>query len=143
MTRSAAAVLDDVAIIRALRAASNAGLAAKDAAKVCAMFAPDVRLITGGDLFDGLAAVTAAYAERLSPVGDMVSGLRTPGRIFVDKAGMTASEPGRWRWVVGTPYGEAAYVGDYLAAWAKIDGEWRLTAELYAETGCSGAGCAL
>jgi ketosteroid isomerase-like protein len=140
-----AEAFSDVALIRALRAASNAGLEARDVAQVAAAFAPDVRLITGGELFDGRDAVTQAYADRLAATGELggalVSALRTPGRVFVDRAGMNASEPGRWRWVVKTSQGEAAFAGDYLAAWSKIDGEWRMTAELYAETGCTGPGC--
>jgi ketosteroid isomerase-like protein len=134
-------------LIRALRAASNAGLQARDVAQVAAAFAPDVRLITGGELFDGRDAVSKAYADRLAATvedgGALVSALRTPGRIFVDRAGQNASEPGRWRWVVKTAQGEAAFAGDYLAAWTKIDGQWRMTAELYAETGCTGPGCSL
>ncbi len=141
MANTAPQPASEVALIRALRAESNAGLAAKDVAAVCAAFAPKVRLITGGELFDGREAVTKAYADRLAATGALVSALRTPGRIFVDRAGMNGSEPGRWRWVVKTAQGEAAFAGDYLAAWVKLDGQWRMTAELYAETGCTGPGC--
>ena len=135
--------MDDVAAIRALRGRSNAGLAAGNIADVVVAFDEDVRLITGGVLFDGREAVTAAYSERLGPDGDLVTALRTPGRIFVDRAGSNASEPGRWRWVVRTTQGEAAFAGDYLASWTKIDGAWLMTAELYAQTDCTGPGCPL
>lgn len=139
---AAARAPDPAAAIRALRAESNAGLAARDAARVTGMFAPDIHSISGGGhLAEGDAAVSA-YREQLAPGGVFVSGLRTPGRIAVDRAGDRASEPGRWRWVVRTPRGEAAFSGDYLAGWVRRDGAWRLQSELYVTTGCSGSGCA-
>ena len=132
----------DVAAIRALRAQSNAGLAARDAERVVAMFAHDIHLIAGsGHLSDGRAAAETAYRDQLGPAGPFVSGLRTPGRIAVDRAGTRAAEPGRWRWVVQTPRGEAASSGDYLAGWVKREGAWRLQSELYVTTGCVGPGC--
>jgi ketosteroid isomerase-like protein len=135
---------DDVAIIRSLRAESNAGLAARDAARVTAAFADDIHSIGGGgDLVDGRAAVTKVYADQLAPQGDFISGLRTPGRIAVNRPGDRAAEPGRWRWTVKTPVGEAAFSGDYLAGWVKRSGAWRLQSELYVTTGCTGPGCAL
>jgi ketosteroid isomerase-like protein len=135
---------DDVAIIRSLRAESNAGLSARDAARVTAAFADDIHSIGGGgDLVDGRAAVTKVYADQLAPQGDFISGLRTPGRIAVNRPGDRAAEPGRWRWTVKTPVGEAAFSGDYLAGWVKRSGAWRLQSELYVTTGCTGPGCAL
>lgn len=134
----------DPAAVRALRAESNAGLAARDAGRVTAMFGDDIHSISGGGhLAEGREAASAAYAGQLAPGGAFVSGLRTPGRIAVDRAGERASEPGRWRWVVRTPAGEAAYSGDYLAGWVRRDGAWRLQSELYVTTGCSGPGCGL
>src|ERR1700760_4761159 len=122
---------DDAAVIRALRAESNAGLAARDASRVTAAFAPDIHSISGGgELVDGREAVTKVYADTVGPNGGVIPGLRTPGRIAVDRPGTRASEPGRWRWVVRTPAGEAAFSGDYLAGWVKLGGRWRLQSEL-------------
>ncbi len=135
---------DDVAAIRALRAESNAGLAARDAARVTAAFAEDIHSIGGGgELIEGRAAVTKVYVDQLAPHGDFISGLRTPGRIAVNRPGDRAAEPGRWRWTVKTPMGEAALSGDYLAGWVKRGGTWRLQSELYVTTGCTGPGCGL
>jgi ketosteroid isomerase-like protein len=135
---------DDVAAIRALRAESNAGLAARDAARVTAAFAEDIHSISGGgELIDGRTAVAKVYADELAPDGDFISGLRTPGRIAVNRPGDRAAEPGRWRWAVKTPMGEAAFSGDYLAGWVKRGGQWRLQSELYVTTGCTGPGCRL
>jgi ketosteroid isomerase-like protein len=134
--------LPDVAVIRALRAESNAGLATRDAAKVVAAFAPDIHSIAGsGGLTDGRDAVAKIYAEELAPGGVFISGERVSQRIAVDADGTRASEPGRWRWTVRAPAGEASYRGDYLAGWVKHDGTWRLQSELYVTTGCSGPGC--
>ena len=137
----AVAASDPAAAIRALRAESNAGLAARDVERVTAMFAAEVHSISGGGHLTEGAAATAAYREQLAPDGVFVSGLRTPGRIAVDRAGEHASEPGRWRWVVRTARGEAAFSGDYLAGWVNRGGTWRLLSELYVTTGCSGPGC--
>lgn len=135
---------DPVALIRQLRAESNAGLAARDAARVIAAFAADIHSISGGgELVDGREAVARVYAEQLAPGGSFVSGQRTPGRIAVDRAGDHAAEPGRWRWAVSTPLGEAAFSGDYLAGWVNREGRWQLQSELYVTTGCTGPGCAL
>jgi ketosteroid isomerase-like protein len=135
---------DDAATIRALRIESNAGLAAHDAMRVIAAFADDIHSISGGgELLDGRTAVAKVYAEQLAPGGDFISGLRTPGRIAVNRPGDRAAETGRWRWAVNTPLGEAAFSGDYLAGWIKRGGEWRLQSELYVTTGCTGPGCGL
>ena len=85
----------------------------------------------------------AITRQPLGPGGDFLGGQRTPGRIAVDRAGTRAAEPGRWRWVERTSLGEAAYSGDYLAGWVKLDGQWRLQSELYVTTGCTGPGCRL
>lgn len=132
----------DVAVIRALRAESNAGLAARDPARVTADFAPDIHSISGhGELTNGQTAVTRIYAEDLGPNGSFVSGLRIPGRIAVDREGARAAEPGRWQWTVRTPAGNAAFSGDYLAGWVRHEGRWKLQSELYVTTGCAGPGC--
>ncbi|PMZ36708.1 DUF4440 domain-containing protein, partial [Pseudomonas sp. FW306-2-11AB] len=61
----------------------------------------------------------------------------------VNRPGDRAAEPGRWRWTVKTPLGDAAFSGDYLAGWVKRGGQWRLQSELYVTTACTGPGCAL
>ena len=132
----------DVAAIRSLRAESNAGLAARDAGRVTAMFAEDIHSIAGsGHLSDGRAAVFKAYADQLAPGGAFIRGLRTPGRIAVHRNREQAAEPGRWEWVVRAPQGEAAYSGDYLAGWRREGGAWRLQSEMYVATACRGPGC--
>ena len=133
---------NDVAAIRALRAESNAGLASGQAARVTAQFADDIHSIGGsGDLVDGRDAVTKLYEGFWKAHGDFVSGVRSPGRIVVNGSHNRAAESGRWRWVVSSVKGRAAYTGDYLAGWTRQTGQWRLQSELYVTTGCSGPGC--
>ena len=133
---------NDVAVIRALRAESNAGLVARDPARVTSHFAEDIHSIGGGgDLVEGRLAVTKLYEGFWKASGNLVSGVRTPGRIVVNISRARAAEPGHWRWVVNTTRGQAAYSGEYLAGWVKHGGDWRLQSELYVTTGCTGPGC--
>jgi len=141
---AALSLTNEAQAIRALRSQSNLGLSARDAEKVTAAFAEDIHSISGGgELVDGRAAVTKIYQDQLRPESGFISALRTPGRIAVNRSGDRAAEPGRWRWTVQTPLGEASFSGDYLAGWVRHGGRWRLQSELYVTTGCTGPGCSL
>ena len=133
---------DPAAIVRGLRAQSNAALAARDVEGVTRDFASDIHSISGGGaLAEGRDAAVATYTAQLAIGGPFVSGARTPDRVTAGRSQGHVSEVGRWKWVVKTPEGQAAFSGDYLAGWVKRFASWRLQSELYVTTGCIGPGC--
>jgi hypothetical protein len=66
--------------------------------------------------------------------------VRTPERIEVFDAWGMASEAGTWegRWT--EPDGVVTIVGTYFAKWHRSeDGRWRIRAEVFVPTRCSGS----
>ena len=65
--------------------------------------------------------------------------IRQPATIDVNAPWAVASERGEWtgRWT--EPDGRLDIGGTYLAQWRKVNGAWRIQAELFVPTRCSGA----
>lgn len=137
----AAAAPGDEAAIRAVRAETNAAIAAHDVARLAASFTDDVVLVSGGgDAFAGRDGLVRAFTSAFAAPG-FVDYVRTPLRIEIAGAGPRAAEHGRWlgRW--RTSAGETRRSGIYLAQWLRAGGGWRIRAELYVTLACAGPGC--
>ena len=94
-----------------------------------------------------LATFYAEGAEMLPPGGPKVMGrdnirafwatiwpmkatlTMTPGRVEV--GGDLAVESGTWTWTMPTPSGEQRDHGKYLQSWRRVDGTWRITADIW------------
>lgn len=117
--------------IRALRAASNAAIAAHDAKTVASFVEDDVQITTGnGDKFQGRKALRERFEEHFRGRPDLVF-VRTPEKIEVSQAAPLASERGEWvgRW---TEAGRTVELrGVYQAMWRQRGGQWRIAAELF------------
>ena len=123
---------DDVARIRAARAAYNAAIIAHDVAGVRAAFGDDYNGIagSGGELIAGGDAM-AAYFARAFANPAFISFVRTPDVVTVAVPADRAMERGHWlgrRKVAG---GEARLHGEYLAVWVPVAGGWRLRSESF------------
>ena len=117
---------DDVATIKVSRAASNAAIARHDIDGMSKYWLKDfVQTIGKGTTMTGSDNVINAWKE-LFKVNSTVSYVRTPTEIIVGDNGIMAWETGTW-----TAQNSYSKGGNYSAMWRKIDGEWKLQAELF------------
>ncbi|MEZ5420515.1 MAG: nuclear transport factor 2 family protein [Vicinamibacterales bacterium] len=129
---------DDAAAIRAARQASNAAIAAHDVAGITRHWTADVSIVTstGAQARDRPTTASAWPGSCARP--DTVY-VRTPTAIDVFSDWDVASERGEWtgRWT--EPDGVVDIRGTYLAQWRKVDGTWRIQAEVFVPTSCRGS----
>lgn len=104
------------------------------------MLAADVVLVAGthSDRFFGRTEQLGIWREDFERNPDRLVYVRTPACIRLSPVGPMASERGTWRGENDS--GEYA-AGSYTAKWRKIEGDWRLEAEIYMTEACGGAAC--
>lgn len=131
----------DAAGVSARRAAFNEAIAAKDIEVIADVLADNVILVTGtdSDVYTGRDAQLAIWREDFASRRRAVY-VRTPECISVFTVAPIALEYGRWRGERETARENFA-AGRYAAKWRRIDGAWRLEAEVYATEACSGDFC--
>lgn len=122
---------DDIAAIRALRAASNAAIARHDAEGIIAVMRDDVKVIVSDNIVTSdrgavLARFTSTFADP-----NFITFLRTPGRIDLNEDRTTASEAGQWTGRWHTECGERTVSGRYLARWIRGTDGWQIASELF------------
>lgn len=130
---------DDATAIRAARAASNAAIARRDVAGIAAHWLPNVSIVTSTGAHDHTSEANAArMAAQFTRRPDTVY-VRTPSTIDVFRAWDVASERGEWtgRWTETD--GVVDIGGTYLAQWRKLGGTWRIQAEVFVPTRCTGS----
>ena len=121
--------------IRALRAQSNAAIAARDAERVVAFMLPDVSVrVAGGPLLTGREASRSAFAEQFAERG-FRGYVREPEEVTVHEAASRATERGRWtgRWRSGLR--EDVVRGTYVAEWRHTEMGWLIQSETYVPGG--------
>jgi ketosteroid isomerase-like protein len=125
--------------IRVARERSNRAIAAHDVAAMAREWTEDVHVVSStGAETAGRERNQARVAEQFARRPDIV-WVRRPATIDVYAAWDVASERGQWtgRWT--EPDGTLEIGGTYLAQWRKVDGSWRIRAELFVPTRCKGA----
>ena len=128
-----------VAEIRAMRAQSNAAIAAHDYSRMEPLLAPDFTVLPGSL---GSPLGKDLFGERLSETfrdPTFVTYVRTPGRISVSSSRKRAVEIGTWvgRWRKRD--GEMRLSGVYQAMWVPLGGRWRLKNESFVTLRCVGS----
>jgi uncharacterized protein (TIGR02246 family) len=114
--------------IRDLDAEWVACVAAKDAAKCASFYAADGSLLPPGmDPVMGTAALEQAWAGIIEALPYLHF---EPTRIVVAVGGDMAWDYGTWR-VTDAPDGAVVDHGKYLVVWQKIDGEWKVVADMF------------
>lgn len=125
----AGAMPDDIALIRAARAANNAAIAAHDPEAMRAAYADDYTVITGsfGAVLHGGNTVGARMAVGVFSDPKFVSYERIPDVITVAAPRDRAMERGQWlgRWT------DATLTGEYLAVWVPSGDGWKLRSETF------------
>jgi ketosteroid isomerase-like protein len=122
-------------VVRALRDASNAAIAARDAGRTVSLMTPDVRVaVAGGPVLQGVDANRAAFAGQMADPA-FRGYVRTPEAITVRDDGTRAEERGAWvgRWQ--TRAGPLVQRGAYEAVWVLTPLGWRIAAETFRPEG--------
>ena len=141
----AADAADPIAAVRALRAESNAAIAAHDAARLRNVLADDYLGIVGttGDLDSGGEATAKSYGDIEFKDATFDRYRRTPDTLQLAGSGKRIAESGHWVAIWRKPDGIMRKSGVYLARWVRTHGGWRLRSELFITLGCRGsAACA-
>ncbi|HTE00911.1 MAG TPA: nuclear transport factor 2 family protein [Mucilaginibacter sp.] len=116
----------DVAEIKASRSASNAAIAKHDIDGIAKYWLPDFTQTIGrGTSMKGKDSIIASWKE-LFRTNATASYVRKPAAIIVGDNGIMAWETGTW-----TAKNSYSKGGKYSAMWRKINGAWRLQAELF------------
>lgn len=136
---AASAAPSDAAQIRALRAQSNAAIAAHDYAALRRFFTSDYTILPGSS---GRPFSADDMAKRIA--GDFtdptfVTYVRTPQRIVISDRRLRAAESGRWVGIWRKPDGTMRISGVYQATWNPTPAGWRLKNESFVTLTCTGS----
>lgn len=130
---------DDAAAIRAARTDSNRAIARHDVPGIARHWTADVHIVTSTSAQGSGREVNGQrMAQQFERRPDTIY-VRTPATVDVFAPWGVASERGEWtgRWT--EPDGTVDIAGTYLAQWRKVDGAWRIQAELFVPTRCGGS----
>ncbi len=134
--------VSDEAQIRAVRAMSNQAIARHDLAGILGLLEDDYHVSTStGAFLRSRAEMGEVFAAHFAEFENVLY-VRTPESVEVSAASPVASEIGSWVGSWTTTEGPFRTGGRYVAYWRKVDGEWRVHAELYVPLFCEGPGCA-
>jgi ketosteroid isomerase-like protein len=134
-----AATGGDVASIRALRAQSNAAIAAHDFERLRPLLVADYASFPGSLGKPLGVEQTAARLGRAFADPGFVTYVRTPGRIAVSSSGKRAAETGTWIGTWRKSDGVMRLSGVYQAYWVPVEGRWRLQNESFVTLRCAGS----
>ena len=124
--------------VRAMRARSNAAIAAHDIESFSATLLPEVVVTSGhGGVRVGLDSVRASIARAFAD-STFVDYVRTTDRVDLSAVRPIAAEHGRWIGHWRTADGAEEISGTYLAMWRLTDAGWRVRSELFVSLACRG-----
>jgi ketosteroid isomerase-like protein len=126
------------ALIRAARERSNDAIARHDTAAIASEWMPDVHVVAStGTQTAGATLNAQRMAQQFERRSD-TRYVRTPDAIEVFEAWDVASERGHWVGTWTDPDGPIRIGGTYQAQWRRVDGRWRIQAEVFVPLTCAG-----
>ena len=115
-----------VAIIKAQRAASNRAIAKHDVEGIAKYWLPDFVQVRGNATYiAGKDSIMASW-QQLFKSNPEVSYIRNPAEIIISKNDTLAWEKGKWIGIKTYSKG-----GNYSAMWRKKNNEWKIQAEIF------------
>jgi uncharacterized protein (TIGR02246 family) len=115
--------------IRELDLRWQAAVDAKDIEACLSLYVPDAMQMPANSLaFVGTEAIGKWYESWLMEPG--VSNTFAPEIIEVAASGDLAYDRGTYRFAVDTPEGRAEDAGKYIVIWKKINGDWKVLADI-------------
>ncbi len=128
----------DEAAIRAARERSNRAIAAHNLDAAAAIWSADYVGVTSRNARSiGRDEERKGFAELLATRPKVVF-VRTPTSIVVNAKWAQAGETGRWTGSWSDSSGVTRVGGVYFAKWRRENGEWKILAETFVQTTCSG-----
>lgn len=118
--------LKQAAAIKAARAASNKAIAAHDIDGISRYWLTDFVQVRGNGTHDTGKDTIIALWEKLFLSNPKVSYIRRPDQVIVSENDTLAWETGKWTGIHSYSKG-----GNYSAMWRKVNGEWKIQAELF------------
>lgn len=127
--------------VRHLREQSNEAIARHDVEAIVSFLDTEYQItVGGGHLFHGKDAESEGWRAEFAQAADLVY-VRTPESIEVSTSGERAAEFGVWVGSWTTPDGLNRTRGRYAAHWIRVNGSWKIRAELFVTLSCEGVGC--
>jgi ketosteroid isomerase-like protein len=130
---------DAAQAIREARARSNAAIARHDTAAIAREWMPDVHVVSSTGTQTAGAALNARRMTETFARRPDTKWVRTPDRVEVFEAWDVASEHGAWVGTWTEPDGAVRISGTYQAQWRRVDGAWRIQAEVFVPLRCTGS----
>jgi hypothetical protein len=127
--------------VRALRAESNAAIAAHDVSRLRNVLADDYHGIQGtsGALDSGGADTARSYGDEEFKDPTFVTYRRTPQSVVMAQSGKRIAEAGHWVGEWRKSDGTMRKTGVYFAMWVPSGGTWRLKSESFVTLACTGS----
>ncbi|WBU64278.1 YybH family protein [Paracoccus aerodenitrificans] len=105
-------------------------IAEKDSAAIGALYAEDAVLMAQGEVaVEGADAIEDRWARQLTL--DSFDFSLTPQQLVVSSSGDLAHDRGSYDFAVTLPQGEITDTGKYVLIWQKIDGDWKVIADIF------------
>ena len=122
----AQSAINQAAIIKTQRTASNAAIARHDVEGIAKYWMPDFVQVRGNATYmTGRDAIKKSWSD-LFASNPEVSYIRNPSEIIISKNDTLAWEKGKWIGIKSYSRG-----GNYSAMWRKINNEWKIQAEIF------------
>ena len=129
----------DDQLIRAARSRSNAAIAAHDTTAMIAEWTPDYHIVSSRNSEVAGASQNAYwFGQEFSKKKDVVY-VRSTEKIEVNTPWSMAAETGRWEGNWQEPDGKVRIGGTYYAKWHKVNGAWKIRAEIFTPLYCNGS----
>jgi ketosteroid isomerase-like protein len=125
--------------IREARLRSNAAIAAKDTNGIAAAWTDDFHIVSSRNSeVSGKDAARHLFATEFQSKKGLLY-IRTSDEVKVNPAWNMASETGHWTGTWQEPDGTVRIGGNYFAKWHKVDGLWKIRAEIFVPLFCEGS----
>jgi ketosteroid isomerase-like protein len=125
--------------IRAARQSSNAAIATKDTNLIARYWTADFHMISSRNAeVSGLEMNRHLFATELFTKKEVLY-VRTTEKVIVNTKWNMASETGLWTGQWREPDGLVKISGNYFAKWHKVNGSWKIRAEIYVPLHCNGS----
>lgn len=120
--------------IRAIRAASNSAIAARDVERVVACMLEDVTVaVARGPVLKGREASRKAFAEQFAERA-FAGYVRDATDVVIDASGTRATERGNWTGRWRHALREETMRGTYVAEWRHTEFGWFIQSETFTPT---------
>lgn len=129
----------DKAQIQAIRQASNQAIANHDSMAIAEFLTEDFHIVSSRNSeLSGRESMRQSFAQEFKVKRDVVY-VRTPITIQVYENWDMASESGTWTGQWQEADGLVKLTGNYYAKWHKLNGVWKIRAEIFTPLTCNGS----